>query len=122
MVLPRKVRQEMLKRDWDVSQRQIAESVRNNIKTKNQRKSTVNNLGKATKMEEFMESVARKVRRFLMMQRSVGRQVKDLESKMNESKRIRQQDLLEISMAGEYSEEAPDAVDTSREDTSASSS
>jgi hypothetical protein len=103
----------MLKRDWDVSQRQIAESVRNNIKTKNQRKSTVNNLGKATKMEEFMESVGRKLRRFLTMQRSVGRQVKDLESKMNESKRIRQQDLLEIQMDGEYSVGAPSAADTS---------
>jgi hypothetical protein len=113
MVLPRKVRQDMLKRDWDVTQRQIAEAVRNNVKTKNQRKSTVNNIGKATKVEEFMESAGRKVMRVLKFQKSVGGQVKDLEAKLNEHNRIRQQQLLEISMAGEYSEEPTDAVDTS---------
>ena len=115
MVLPRKVRQDMLKREWDVTQREIAESVRRNIKVKNQRKSTVNNLGKATKMEEFMESAGRKVRRFLTFQKPVGAQVKDLEAKLNEANRKRQQYMLEVNMAGEYSEDGtmPDAVDTS---------
>jgi len=52
MVLPRKVRTDMLLRDWDLTSRQLADAVRRNVKAKNQRKATVNNLGKATKLEE----------------------------------------------------------------------
>jgi hypothetical protein len=59
----------MLKREWGVSQKQIADLVRPNVKIKNQRKATVNDLGKATKMEEFMESAGRKVKRFIPFQK-----------------------------------------------------
>ena len=123
MVLPRKVRQDMLKREWDVTQREIAESVRRNVKAKNQRKATVNNLDKATKMEEMMESAGRKVKRILTFQKPISKQVKDLEAKANEANRIRQQRMLEIHMSGEYSVHsngdctAPEAVDTSTSST-----
>jgi hypothetical protein len=69
MVLPRKVCQDMLKREWGVSQKQIADLVRPNVKIKNHRKATVNDLGKATKMEELMESAGRKVKRFITFQK-----------------------------------------------------
>lgn len=62
MVLPRDVRQQMLKKEWDVSQSQIAAAVRNNIRVKGQRRATVNNLGKATKMEERLEKTGKFVK------------------------------------------------------------
>jgi hypothetical protein len=114
MVLPRKVRQDMLRREWEVSQKQIADSVRRNVKTKNHRKATVNNLGKATKMEEFMESAGRKVRRFITFQKPVSHQVKDLEDKLNMSNRIRSQLRMEYAMSSDYSDkEAPEAAQSS---------
>lgn len=111
----------MLKREWDVSQRQIADSVRNNVKVKSQRIATVNNLGKATKLEEAMESASRKLKRLITFQKPVSQQVKDLEAKVNEANRRKSQLKLELNMAGEYSdgsdsdtrEETPEAIDTS---------
>jgi hypothetical protein len=108
----------MLKREWEVSQREIADSVRRNVKTKNQRKATVNNLGKATKMEEFMESAGRKVKRLLTFQKPVSRQVKDLEDKLNTSNRIRSQLKLEYAISHDYADkEAPDATRSSTSST-----
>ena len=102
MVLPRKVRQDMLKREWDISNQQIANAVRVNVKVKNQRKATVNNLGKATKIEEAFESAGRKIRRALLFQKPVSKQVRELEEKVNEANRKRSQLKLELNMAGEY--------------------
>lgn len=101
MVLPRKVRHDMLRKEWDVTQKQIAESVRRNVRTKNQRKSTVNNLGKATKMEELWESAGRKLKRALTLQKPVSKQVQALEVKVNEVQRRRSQLALEIQMSSE---------------------
>jgi hypothetical protein len=94
----------MLRKEWDISQGQIASAVRNNIKVKNQRKSTVNNLGKATRMEEMMESASRKVFRGLMMKKSAHKQVEELEKKVEEAARIRAQAELDEQMADEYTE------------------
>ena len=99
MVLPRKVRQDMLRREWDVTQREIAAAVRQNVKVKNQRKSTVNNLNKATKMEEALESLSRKLKRVVSFQKPVHRQVKELESKFDEAQRQRAQLRLQVQMA-----------------------
>ena len=144
MVLPRKVRQDMLRREWDVTQRQIADAVRRNIKTKNLRKATVNNLGKATRMEEIMESAQRKIKRAVLFRKPTSAQVRDMEAKLNEVARRRAQMKLELQMAGEYNSvstvgepgelllgesddeekdgipmeaEAPDAMDTSTSST-----
>lgn len=114
MVLPRKVRQDMLKREWDISQKEIAEAVRRNVKVKNQRKATVNNLDKATKMEEIMESAGRKFGRILTFKKSVSKQVLDMEKKIDETNQARQQQVLEIDMADEYlAETVPDADESS---------
>jgi len=110
MVLPRKLRSEMLKRDWQITQRQIAEAVRRNVKIKNQRRTTVNNLGKASKMEVVMESLNRKVKRTLMLQKSVSKQVKELEVKHNEAQRLRKQRILEVQMADEYEAETHSSI------------
>ena len=134
MVLPRKVRQDMLRREWDVTQRQIAEAVRRNIKTKNLRKATVNNLGKASRMEEIMESAQRKIKRAIFFQKPTSQQVREMEAKLNEAERRRAQLRLEFQMAGEYTsvstvgepteliigeekESTPDAIATSASST-----
>ena len=103
MVLPRKVRFDMLKRDWDVKQKDIAEAVRRNVKTKNQRKATVNNLNKATTIEMAMESAGRKLKRFIMFQKPVSQQIKDLDDKFMEVEKKRRQYKLEMQMASELS-------------------
>ncbi|KAL3933965.1 MAG: hypothetical protein SGBAC_010176 [Bacillariaceae sp.] len=104
MVLPRKLRSEMLKKEWAVTQRQIAEAVRRNVKIKNQRRTTVNNLGKASTIEVKLESLSRKVKRTLLFQKSVSKQCKELEAKHNEAQRMRKQRMLEAQMADEYGE------------------
>ena len=95
MVLPRDVRQKMLKQEWDVTQMQIAASVRANVKIKNQRRATVNNLGKATKMEEVMENAGRKVLRGLLMKKSTRKQLEELEHQMNEADKARHRHQME---------------------------
>jgi hypothetical protein len=106
MVLPRKVRHDMLRREWDVTQKEIAESVRRNVKIKNQRKATVNNLGKATKMEEAMESLSRKLKRLITFQKPVSAQVKVLEAQLDQSQKRRSKLLLQMQMAQEYEDAA----------------
>ncbi|MGK3737997.1 MAG: hypothetical protein ACI90V_004844 [Bacillariaceae sp.] len=83
MVLPRDVRHEILRREWDASNKEIADSVRRNVKIKNQRKTTINNLDKATKLEEVIESASRKIRRFVTGKKSINKQVKDLEEQID---------------------------------------
>jgi hypothetical protein len=102
MVLPRNIRQTMLRSEWGVPQKNIAESVRRNVMVKNQRKATVNNIGKAPKLEEFFESSARKFKRFLTFQPPVSKQVKKLEEKTNEAQRRRSQLALAKFMSAEH--------------------
>ena len=83
MVLPRDFREDVLLHEWDFSRRDITDSIRQNVKIKNQRKTTVNNLGKATKFEEAMESATRKLKRFVTRKKSVHKQVKDLEAQID---------------------------------------
>jgi hypothetical protein len=53
----------MLKEEWGVKQHEIASAVRSAIKTKNNRRNTVMNLGKITRVEEGLESIKRKLKR-----------------------------------------------------------
>lgn len=70
MVLPRDIRQSMLRKEWGVTQSQIAAAVRTNIKVKNQRRTTVNNLSKGSKVEEALEKASRKVMKGFLMRNS----------------------------------------------------
>jgi len=78
MVLPRDVRFTMLREEWLVTQSEISIAIRTNVKTKIQRRHTVNNLRKLTKLKEAMESAKRKVTRMMRMQSSMSRQVDQL--------------------------------------------
>mmetsp|Transcript_15750 Transcript_15750/g.43508 ORF Transcript_15750/g.43508 Transcript_15750/m.43508 type:complete len:165 (-) Transcript_15750:482-976(-) len=122
MVLPRAIRQSMLKADWGVQQHQIARSVRKIVRVKNQRRSTVNNLGKATRVEEVWESFCRKLKRILTLQKPVSAQVEDLESQIDQVQKQRAQQRLSIMMAEEYEEAKQDHGDSeeSVEDNSSS--
>lgn len=89
MVIPRRMREDMLCVEWNTSRKEITESVRRNVRIKNQRRTTINNLGRATKFEEVMESASRKLKRFVKGEKSVRKQVKDLEERIDETNRRR---------------------------------
>jgi hypothetical protein len=112
MVLPRSERERMLKKEWEVSQGQIAAAVRNNIRIKTQRRSTVSNLDKATRMEEMMESAGKNVFRGIMFRKSTSKQLEDLEKQHEEAEKRRSQSRLELQMADEYGDDLEDIEDT----------
>lgn len=99
MILPREVRHQMLRREWDVSQAQIASAVRNNIRAKNQRRATVNNLGKAQKMEEFFETAGSKLKRGILFQKSTTQQAQELDAMFQKASRLREQAKLDAFTA-----------------------
>lgn len=65
LALPRDAREHLL-RSWGFTQREIATSVRSILRSKNQRKQTVQNLH-AANMEEFMEKATRKMKHVLLL-------------------------------------------------------
>lgn len=81
MVLSRQQREELLL-NWDISVEDIIDSIRANIKVKNQRRQTVTNLGKAERLEEAIESATRKLKRVLL-RKSTGDKVKQLQEQAN---------------------------------------
>ena len=103
----------MLRREWDCTQEQIVEAVRQNVRTQNQRKATMNNLGKASKMEEIMEKAGRRFKRIVTLSKPISAQVKELEAQMNEAQRRRSQLSLEMNMSSEY--DTPDTTADSEE-------
>jgi len=109
MILPRDLRQRILRKEWDVTQTQIAAAVRNNIKVKNQRRTTVQNLGKSTKMEEAMENASKGLMAGLMG-RSTDRKVKKLEAKMKSVELARKQVESDSEFGGCSDGEPEDTV------------
>jgi len=89
MILPRDMREDLLRCEWNASRKEITDSVRRNVKVKNQRRTTINNLDKSTKFEVVMESACRKLKRFVNRQKSVHKQVRDLEEQIDLTNRGR---------------------------------
>jgi hypothetical protein len=98
MVLPRDIRQSMLRKEWGVTQSQIAAAVRTNIKVKNQRRTTVNNLSKGSKVEEALEKASRKVMKGFLM-RNTTREFEKLEKQRQLAENQRKK--LEGEMPGD---------------------
>jgi hypothetical protein len=94
LVLPRKVRYNMLQREWAVRNRDIVDAVRNNVRIKNNRKATVNNLDKALKMEIFLESAGRKLKRFVTFQKPVHIQVAEMMKVADAAQRMQSRNKL----------------------------
>jgi len=63
LMLGREERHEILEGEWEIPQEEIANAIRMNIKAKNQRLRTLNNIGRVSDMEEKMESVRRKLKK-----------------------------------------------------------
>jgi hypothetical protein len=82
LILSREEREALLL-NWGASFHDIVESVRGNIKVKNQRRQTVTNLGKVERIEEAFESATRKLKRALMLRRSTGNKAKRLQEQAN---------------------------------------
>ena len=82
---------------WGVSFRDIVDSIRSNIRVKNQRRQTVTNLGKVERLEEAFESAARKLKRAVLPRRRSGNKVK----KMKQQSVLAQQTLATLRIAKE---------------------
>jgi len=83
MVLPRAHREAMLKKNWGVKQTQIAHAVRQNLKVKNQRRTTVMNLGRYEQAEIAAENMKR------TFTSDIDKEVAALEAQRLEVERIR---------------------------------
>ena len=94
MILSREEREALLL-NWGASFHDIIESVRSNLKIKNQRRQTVTNLGKIERIEEAFESATRKLKSALLLRRSTGNQVKRLQEQAN----LAQSALTSLKMA-----------------------
>lgn len=62
LMLGRDERHEILEDEWEIPPAQIAHAIRQNIKAKNQRLRTLNNIGRVSDMEEKVENVKRKLK------------------------------------------------------------
>jgi len=82
LILSREEREALLL-NWGASFHDIVESVRSNLKIKNQRRQTVTNLGKIERIEEAFESATRKLKSALMLRRSTGNKLKRLQEQAN---------------------------------------
>ncbi len=78
IVLTRAEREELLL-NWGIAFDDIIDSIRANIRVKNQRRQTVTNLGKVERLEEAFESATRKIKRALLLRRRTGEKVKQLQ-------------------------------------------
>ena len=84
LIVARRQRHDILAEDWQIPRSDIANAVRQNLKCKNQRRRTVNNL-KTEKMDEVLESARRKLRRTLLFQRRPSKQVDNMMKKANQA-------------------------------------
>lgn len=78
LLLSREEREALLL-NWGASFHDIVESVRGNLRVKNQRRQTVTNLGRTERIEEAFESATRKLKRALLLRHSTGNKVKRLQ-------------------------------------------
>jgi hypothetical protein len=77
LVLSRQDREELLL-EWGATFQQIIEAIRTNIKIKNQRRRTVNNLGTYDRWEEAMESASRRIKRTVLMQKPTSKKAEEM--------------------------------------------
>lgn len=124
LVLSREEREQMLLQ-WGVTLNEIIEAVRSNIKTKNQRRQTVTNLGKVEKLEEAMQSVKRKVKRLFFLKKRTGQQVKQLQERADlaaslATLRLAEQEALEeLRTSRTIAESEPSDFDDDEDDDNA---
>lgn len=79
LILTRQDREEILI-EWGATFHEIIESIRANIRAKNQRRRTVNNLGTYDRWEEAMESASRKLKRTLLLKKPIRKQAEEMQA------------------------------------------
>jgi hypothetical protein len=84
LVLTRQDREELLL-EWGATFQQIIEAIRTNIKVKNQRRRTVNNLGTYDRWEEAMESAGRRIKRTVLMQKPAAKKAAEMVTQISDS-------------------------------------
>lgn len=104
MVLPRSLRIEMLRKEWGVSQAQIARAVRSGVRAKNQRRTTLGNLGKTEKVEELIEGATKQLLKSLFLRKGTSKTAQQLGDKIQSVKQQQKQLVLEHLTDGEYSD------------------
>lgn len=99
MVLPRTVRDHILRKEWDVSQQQIASAIRETLRVKHSRRQTVNNIGK-DRVEEVLEKTGRKLMRGLLLKKSTTSAFEKLEQQYKaveaEKKLLKLKELMKV--------------------------
>lgn len=78
LVLTRQDREELLV-EWGVTFHEIIDSIRANVRAKNQRRRTVNSIGTYDRWEEAMETASRKLKRTLLLQKPLRQRAQDLQ-------------------------------------------
>jgi len=123
MILPRSLRMEMLRKEWNVSQQQIASAVRSGIRAKSQRRTTLGNLGKTEKVEEMIEGATKQLLRTLFLRKSTSKRAQELEDEIQRVNNQRNQLVLEENMKGEFSDsESPWTAELLDDETEAEAS
>lgn len=86
MAMPRSVREEILRREWGAKQSDMAQAVRENLRIKNSRRRTVNNLDTPmTKVEEKMEGVKKTLKKSLGLRKSFRKQYDQWQNQAQEA-------------------------------------
>lgn len=85
LIMSREERQTTLMLDWGVTYVEIAQAVRETFKVRNQRRRSVHNIGKAQKLDTFLESAQRKLKRTLLFQKRSSSQVQGMMQQAEEA-------------------------------------
>ena len=104
MILPRSVRVDMLRKEWGVSNHQIVCAVRSGVRAKNQRRTTLGNLGRTEKVEEMIEGATKKLLKTLFLRKGTSDRAHELEEQIQQVNSQRAQIVLMRNMKGEYDE------------------
>jgi hypothetical protein len=77
LILSRQDREELLL-EWGATFPQVIDAIRVNIRAKNQRRRTVNNIGTYDRWEEAVENAGRKIKRTLLLKKSTRQRVEEV--------------------------------------------
>ena len=102
MILPRSVRVDMLRKEWGISNREIVSAVRSGVRAKNQRRTTLTNLGRTEKVEEFFEGATKQLLKTLFLRKGTSQKAFELEQEIQKVDDQRAQLMLEHSIEDEY--------------------
>jgi hypothetical protein len=110
LIIKRREREDILKKDYDVSRASIAQNIRSINRVKGQRRQTVNNL-KFSKIEESWQKVQRNAARCIGARRCTKKEIDDLwKNAAKESAKIRRGDRSSICISSSKSQSSTKKV------------